>query len=162
MAICGARPASRFGFLGRSRPRPRTVAQPRRRAGAGRRAQRVGGVSGVLIGIAAAAGLALFHLSQSSHVAATGYLIDDLRAQLAEVRAEQQQLIFQIGEARSPAVIEGAPSTLHLVKTTSDTIICSIGPAAVNRCPPAGGWKNAIARRTDSRAAPCSCCWWPS
>ncbi len=116
MAICGARPASRFGFLGRSRPRPRTVAQPRRRAGAGRRAQRVGGTSGVLIGIAAAAGLALFYLSQSSHVAAIGYEIDNLRAQLAEVRAEQQQLIFQIGEARSPAVIEKrARSTLHLM-----------------------------------------------
>jgi hypothetical protein len=116
MAICGARPASRFGPFGRARPRPRTVAQPRRRAGAGRRAQRVGGVSGVLIGIAAAAGLALFHLSQSSHVAATGYLIADLRAELAEERAEQQQLIFQIGEARSPAVIEKrATSTLRLV-----------------------------------------------
>ena len=116
MAICGARPASRFGPFGRSRPRPRTVAQPRRRPGAGRRAQRVGGVSGALIGIAAAAGLALFHLSQSSHVAATGYQIDILRAELAEVRAEQQQLILQIGEARSPAVIEKrAKSTLGLV-----------------------------------------------
>jgi cell division protein FtsB len=73
-------------------------------------------VPGVLIGIAAAAGLALFHLSQSSHVAATGYEIANLSAQLAELRAEQQQLIFQIGEARSPAVIEKrAKSTLHLV-----------------------------------------------
>ncbi len=76
MAISGARPASRFGLFGRSRPRPRAVAQPRRRAGAGRRARRVGGMSGALIGIAAAAGLALFHLSQSSHVAAIGYEID--------------------------------------------------------------------------------------
>jgi cell division protein FtsB len=116
MAICGARPASRFGPLGRSRPRSRTVAQPRRRTGAGRRAQRVSGVPGVLIGIAAAAGLALFHLSQSSHVAATGYQIADLRAALAELRAEQQQLILQIGEARSPAVIERhAKGALHLV-----------------------------------------------
>jgi cell division protein FtsB len=124
MAICGARPAGRFGFLGRSRPRPRTVAQPRRRAGAGRRAQRVGGVSGVLIGIVAAAGLALFYLSQSSHVAAIGYEIDSLRAQLAEVRAEQQQLIFQIGEARSPAVIEKrAKSTLNLVPLPPSAVI---------------------------------------
>ena len=116
MAVCGARPATRFGPFGRSRPRPRTVAQPRRRAGAGRRAQRVGGVPGVLIGIAAAACLALFHLSQSSHVAATGYQIADLRQELAELRAEQQQLIFQIGEARSPAVIEKrAKSSLGLV-----------------------------------------------
>ena len=67
----------------------------------------------MLIGIAAAAGLALFHLSQSSHVAATSYELDILRAELAEVRAEQQQLILQIGEARSPAVIEKrAKSTL--------------------------------------------------
>lgn len=116
MAISGARPATRFGPFGRSRPRPRTVQQPRRRAGAGRRTQRVGGVSGVLIGIAAAAGLALFHLSQSSHVAATGYEIADLRDQLAELNAQQQQLIFQIGEARSPAVIERrAKSMLNLV-----------------------------------------------
>jgi cell division protein FtsL len=116
MAISGARPATRFGPFGRSRPRPRTVAQPRRRMGAGRRSQRVGGVPGVLIGIAAAAGLAFFHLSPSSHVAATGYEIADLRAQLAELRAEQQQLILQIGENRSPAVIERrAKSTLYLV-----------------------------------------------
>ena len=67
---------------------------------------------GVLVGIAAAAGLALFHLSQSSHVAATGYQIAELRAQLAELRAEQQQLIFEIGEARSPAVIERRAKTI--------------------------------------------------
>ena len=59
----------------------------------------------MLIAIVAAAGLAFFYLSQSSHVAATGYEIAGLRAQLAELRAEQQQLVFQIGEARSPAVI---------------------------------------------------------
>lgn len=70
----------------------------------------------MLIGIAAAAGLALFYLSQSGHVAATGYKIADLRAALAELRAEQQQLILQIGEARSPAVIERhAKGTLQLV-----------------------------------------------
>jgi cell division protein FtsB len=38
-------------------------------------------------------------------VAATGYEIAGLQAQLDELRAAQQQLIFQIGEARSPAVI---------------------------------------------------------
>lgn len=123
MAIVGARPASRFGLFGRPRPRTRAVAQPRRRAGAGRRAQRVGGAPGVLIGIAAAVGLALFHLSQSSHVAATGYEIADLRAELAELSAEQQQLVFQIGEARSPAVIEKrAKSALHLVTLPPDAV----------------------------------------
>jgi hypothetical protein len=80
-------------------------------------------VPGVLIGIAAAAGLAIFHLSQSSHVAATGYQIADLRAELAQLRAEQQQLIFQIGEARSPAVIERhAKSLLHLVTLPPDAV----------------------------------------
>jgi hypothetical protein len=123
VAIVGARPASRFGPFGRSRPRPRTVAQPRRRSGAGRRAKRVGGVPGVVIGIAAAAGLAIFHLGQSSHVAATGYEIADLRQELAELRAEQQQLIFQIGEARSPAVIEHrAKSMLQLVALPPDAV----------------------------------------
>ena len=49
-------------------------------------------------------------------MAATGYEIADLRAQLAELRAEQQQLILQIGENRSPAVIERrAKSMLYLV-----------------------------------------------
>lgn len=60
----------------------------------------------MLIVIAAAACLALFYLSQSTHVAATGYQVDDLEAQLAEVVAERQQLILEISEARSPAVIE--------------------------------------------------------
>ena len=53
--------------------------------------------------IAAAAGLGLFYLSQSTHVAAIGYQIDALQAHVAELRAEQQQLTFQIGEARSPS-----------------------------------------------------------
>jgi len=64
------------------------------------------GVSGLLVAIAAAAGLAIFYLSQSSHVAATGYQIDALEAQVSELKAEQQQLILQIGEEKSPAVIE--------------------------------------------------------
>ncbi|MEP6468137.1 MAG: hypothetical protein ABJC24_00035, partial [Chloroflexota bacterium] len=83
------------------------------------------GVSGVLVAIAAAAGLALFYLSQSSHVAATGYQIGGLRAELAELRAEQQQLVFQIGELRSPAVKnrffeDEGPRTL------------TVGPAGIN------------------------------
>jgi len=83
----------------------------------------------VLIGIAVAAGLALFHLSQSSHVAATGYEIADLRARVAELRAEQQQLIFKIGESRSPAVIEQrAKSTLHLV-TLSPAVVTFAQPS---------------------------------
>ena len=55
--------------------------------------------------IVVAAGLALFYLSQSTRVAATGYEIDTLEATLAERRAERQQLIWAIGQARSPAEI---------------------------------------------------------
>ena len=59
----------------------------------------------LLVVIAVAAALALFYLSQSARVAATGYEIDALQARLAERQAEQQQLISAIGEARSPAEI---------------------------------------------------------
>jgi hypothetical protein len=66
--------------------------------------------------IVVAAALALFYLSQSAHVAATGYEIDALQATLAEKRAEQQQLILAIGQARSPAeVTRRAKSELRLV-----------------------------------------------
>ncbi len=117
MAISGARPIGGIGIFGRPRPRPRsrTLAPPRRRSAAGRRTRRVTGISGALVTIAAAAGLALFYLTQSSHVAATGYEIAGLQSQLDELRAEQQQLTFHIGEARSPAVITRlARGQLHL------------------------------------------------
>jgi len=123
MAISGARPAGGIGIFGRPRLRPRTVAPPRRRPAAGRRARRVTGISGALVTIAAAAGLALFYLSQSSHVAATGYEIAGLQAQLAELRAEQQQLVFQIGEARSPAVItRRASGQLDLIQLPAHAV----------------------------------------
>lgn len=64
------------------------------------------GASGLLAIIAAGALLALFYLSQSGHVAATGYQINALQSRVAELRADQQQLIYRIAEARSPAVIE--------------------------------------------------------
>jgi cell division protein FtsB len=124
MAISGARPASGFGiFGGRARVRPRSVAQPRRRSGAGRRQRQMTGVSGILVGLAAAAGLAFFYLSQSTHVAAIGYQITGLQSQLAELRAEQQQLILQIGAARSPAVItRRAENELHLVELPAQSV----------------------------------------
>lgn len=88
----------------------------RRVRGAGRRVVRRFQVRGVLVGIAAAAALALFYLSQSGHVAATGYEIERLHATLAERRAEQQQLILRISHARSPAEIARRAATrLHLV-----------------------------------------------
>ena len=67
--------------------------------------------------IAIAAALALSYLSQSTRVAATGYEIDALEATLADRRADQQQLIWAIGQARSPAEItRRATRELHLVQ----------------------------------------------
>lgn len=120
MAIVGARPAATPWFLGRrSRPRPRTRPQPAgrpRRYSSGRRVAARVDIRPLLVGILVAAGLAIFYLSQSTHVAATGYEIDALEASLAESHAEQQQLVLAIGRARSPAEItERARSDLHLV-----------------------------------------------
>jgi cell division protein FtsL len=70
----------------------------------------------LLVAIVIAAALALFYLSQSTRVAATGYEIDGLEATLAQRRAEQQQLIWAIGQARSPAEItDRARTELRLV-----------------------------------------------
>ena len=123
VAISGARPVGGIGILGRPRLRPRTVALARRRPAARRRTRRVTGVSGALVTIGVAAGLALFYLSQSSHVAATGYEIAELRAQLNELRAAQQQLISEIAEARSPAdVTRRAQWQLHLVPLPAQSV----------------------------------------
>jgi hypothetical protein len=118
MAIVGARPATGIGLV-RRRPRARTrpAVPARRRA---RRAPRsrgaVSSISTLLVTIAAAAGLCLFYLSQSTHVAALGYQIDTLQARVEDLRAEQQQLTFQIGEARSPSTVEvNAQNELQLV-----------------------------------------------
>lgn len=81
-----------------------------------RRIERRLDVRPLLVIIAVAATLALFYLSQSTRVAATGYEIDALEARLAETRAAQQQLVWAIGEARSPAeVTERAQKRLDLV-----------------------------------------------
>jgi cell division protein FtsB len=82
------------------------------------------GASGLLVAIAAAASLGLFYLSQSAHVAATGYEIQTLRTQLAQLHAEQQQLILTIGQARSPATIERrAREELNLVPLPQERVI---------------------------------------
>lgn len=74
--------------------------------------------------IAVAAGLALFYLSQSTHVAATGYEIDALEATLAEHRAEQEQLILAIGKARSPAEIaQRARTELRLIPLEDGAVL---------------------------------------
>ena len=118
MAIVGARPATGFGIVRRRprvRPRPATRTRTRARRVIQRR-NALTSISTALVAIAAAAGLSLFYLSQSTHVAALGYQIDDLQTRVAELRAEQQQLTYQIGEARSPSTVEQkALSELHLV-----------------------------------------------
>ena len=125
MAVIGARPATGPWFLGRRRPRPRTRPRPvrRRRTGGTARAVASLDVRPFLVVIAIAAALALFYLSQSTRVAATGYEIDSLEATLADRRAEQQQLIWAIGEARSPAEItRRATRELHLVQLEDSAV----------------------------------------
>jgi cell division protein FtsB len=116
MAVIGARPATGIEVLLR---RPRTRPHPPRRVarGGGRaRRRETRSISGLLVVIAAAAALAFFYLSQAAHVATTGYQIDALQTRVAELRREQQQLVFQIGQARAPAQIETRARTeLHLV-----------------------------------------------
>jgi hypothetical protein len=120
MAVIGARREANPWFgARRSRPRPRTRphgARHGRRAGSGRRVAARLDVRPLLVLIVVAAGLALFYLSQSTRVAATGYEIDALETALAERTAEQQQLIWAIGQARSPAEITRRATTeLRLV-----------------------------------------------
>jgi cell division protein FtsB len=109
MAIVGARPAQPWLLDWRSarHPRPRPRPQPARAAHRDRARRRTVArdIRPLLLAIAVAAGLAFFYLSQSTHVAATGYQIDALAATLAEQRATQQQLVSAIGHARSPAEI---------------------------------------------------------
>ena len=131
MAVIGARPATGIGVLRRrpgSRPR-RPVRQPRvRHAGALRR-QRQASVAGLLATIVAAAALAFFYLSQSSNVAAVGYQIDGLKAQLDQLQAEQQRLVMQIGVARAPAqVLHRAHIDLGLV-TLDQSVVTFATPS---------------------------------
>ena len=136
MAVIGARPVTGPWFLGplgrraRPRPRPRTRPQPGRGRGAiVRRAERRLDVRPALVGIVVAAALAFFYLSQSTRVAATGYEIDALEARLAETRAEQQQLIWAIGQARSPAEItKRAQRSLRLVPLDPSTVTYATVP----------------------------------
>ena len=117
MAIIGARPANGIGVIRRRlrvRPRPALRARPRPRRLAGSEA--LSSLSAVLVAIAAAVGLGLFYLSQSTNVSAIGYQIDKLQAQVSQLRAEQQQLTFQIGTARSPSTIAvRAQAELNLI-----------------------------------------------
>lgn len=125
MAIIGARPATGIGVLRRrprARPHPASRPRPRaRRLTRGRDA--LNSLSAVLVAIAAAVGLGLFYLSQSTHVSAIGYQIDKLQAQVDQLRAEQQSLTFQIGAARSPSTIEArAKAELNLVALDSSVV----------------------------------------
>jgi hypothetical protein len=139
MAVIGARPATGPWFLGplgrraRPRPRPRTRPQSRRgqRSAVVRRVERRIDVRPLLVAIAVAAALAFFYLSQSTRVAATGYEIDALEARLAETRADQQQLIWAIGQARSPAEItRRAQRVLRLVPLEQGAVTYAAAPGA--------------------------------
>jgi cell division protein FtsL len=123
MAVIGARRANGFDVLlrrPRQRPRPHP-ARARARSSAHRR--EIGNVTGFLLAIAAAAALALFYLSQSTHVAATGYELDALQTRVQQLNRQQQQLVLQIGEARAPAQIESlAKSQLQLVPLNQKSV----------------------------------------
>jgi len=83
----------------------------------------------LLVAIVVAAALAFFYLSQSTRVAATGYEIDALEARLAEARADQQQLILAIGQARSPAEItDRAERRLGLVPLDQGAVRYATAP----------------------------------
>jgi hypothetical protein len=103
------------------------------------RQRRQASVAGLLATIVAAAGLAFFYLSQSSHVAAVGYQIDGLQARIAALRAEEQQLVLQIGAARAPSeVLNKAATDLQLVPLPQSAVtfaIPSSGAASANSSP---------------------------
>ncbi|MGI8829951.1 MAG: hypothetical protein ACR2I5_09315 [Candidatus Limnocylindria bacterium] len=85
----------------------------------------------LLVAIVVAAALAIFYLSQSTGVAARGYEIDGLADTLAERRADQQQLILAIGQARSPAEItDRARIDLRLVPLEDGAV--TFAPSASN------------------------------
>jgi Tfp pilus assembly protein PilN len=116
MAVIGARPATGIGVFGRrSRPRARLPQRAIRHAGAGRRARQIS-IAGFLAVIAVAAGLALFYLSQSSHVAAVGYQIDALQTQIAALEAEHQQLVREKAGATDPGKVLDRAHQLGLVQ----------------------------------------------
>lgn len=132
MAVIGARPAPTPWFGLRRRPARRRP-QPARRGVRGRslasRIQTRADVRPLLVAIVVAAALAIFYLSQSTSVAAGGYEIDSLEATLADRVARQQQLVLDIGRARSPVVItQRARSELHLVRLDPEAITFAPAP----------------------------------
>jgi hypothetical protein len=131
MAVIGARPATGPWFLGRgvrSRTRTRQVRRARR-GGLARRIASPVDVRPLVVVIVIAAALAIFYLSQSTGVAARGYEIDSLAARLADRRADQQQLIMAIGEARSPAEItRRARIQLGLVQLGANAVTYATTP----------------------------------
>ena len=85
----------------------------------------------MLATIAAAAGLAFFYLSQSSHVAAVGYEIDDLQGQIDSLRADQQQLVLQIGLAQAPTtILSEATNQLKLRPLSASSVSFARGAGA--------------------------------
>ena len=132
MAVMGARPARTLplGIPRPARRAPQRTARPPVHRAAIRRHAEASGVTELLLVILGAACLALFYLSQSTHVAATGYEIAALEAQLDLVQAQQQQLILDISEARSPAVVEQAARRLGLRPIDESRISFASPPAS--------------------------------
>jgi cell division protein FtsB len=130
MAVIGARPVTGLGLLGR---RPRHGRRPTYRLAEKRRVRRLPGVPAVLVAILAAAGLGLFYLSQSTHVAATGYEINTLQRRISDLAVERQQLLVQIGQARSPSTIQQrAIEDLGLVVIDQALVTFTIPPPSTD------------------------------
>jgi cell division protein FtsL len=117
MAVIGARPA---GVLGDIDFRIRRPLDKRARSRRGYRLRRVSSrrraasLSLALVVIVVAALLAALYLTQSSRIASTGYQIERLEVRLAELEAERQTLLLQVGQAQSPATIERRAAELGL------------------------------------------------
>ncbi len=141
MAVIGARPATGLSVLlrrPRPRPRPRGRGPARTRTSARRR--ELGNISGLLVAIAAAAALALFYVSQSTHVATTGYEIDALQTRTQQLVRQQQQLILQIGQARAPAQVEATARTqLRLVPLDHKVVQFARPPELAQTVPATSG-----------------------
>jgi len=129
MAVTGARPATWLdGLTGRLVPptrirRAASSAGIRGRTSHGARARRDAiGLPIVVLAIALAAVLGLFQISLSSNVAAAGYSIDTLNAQLAQLESDHQDLLYQVGQAQSPDRIAARAAALGLTILNPDHI----------------------------------------
>ena len=127
MAAIGARPAGvlgdlRWGLRRAQRQRSGLPVGGYRLRRTSLRRRQAAGLSLALVAIVVAALLASLYLTQSSRIASTGYEITSLEARLEALEAERQELLFQIGQAESPASIEARAAELGLVPLSGESV----------------------------------------